>query len=125
MRRIGSSLAAREYSGAMTKVITHEPDASRYTLTVDGQVLALADYRINGNSISFNHTYTQPSHRGQGLAAEVVDYAKLNNIRPTDFPYAEAQRIYLGTLKEMKVEGGALPMPEADVPLISQLMERL
>ena len=59
----------------MTKVITHEPDASRYTLTVDGQVLALADYRINGNSISFNHTYTQPSHRGQGLAVEVVDYA--------------------------------------------------
>ena len=59
----------------MTKVIAHEPDASRYTLTVDGQILALADYRINGNSISFNHTYTQPSHRGQGLAAEVVDFA--------------------------------------------------
>jgi predicted GNAT family acetyltransferase len=59
----------------MTKVIAHEPDASRYTLTIDGAVVALADYRINGNSISFNHTYTQPSHRGQGLAGEVVDFA--------------------------------------------------
>ena len=59
----------------MTKVITHEPDASRYTLTVDGQVLALADYRINGNSISFNHTYTQPHLRGKGYAAQVVDFA--------------------------------------------------
>lgn len=59
----------------MSKVIAHESDASRYTLTVDGHVLALADYRISGNSISFNHTFTQPAHRGQGLAAEVVDYA--------------------------------------------------
>lgn len=59
----------------MAKQIQHEPDASRYTLTIDGELIALADYRINGNSISFNHTYTQPSHRGRGFAAEVVGYA--------------------------------------------------
>jgi len=59
----------------MGKVLTHEPDASRYTLTIDGALIAVADYRVNGNAISFNHTYTQPSHRGQGYAAEVVGFA--------------------------------------------------
>ncbi len=59
----------------MSKVIAHEPDASRYTVQIDGQVVAVADYRINGNAISFNHTYTQPSHRGLGLAAELVEFA--------------------------------------------------
>ncbi len=59
----------------MSKVIVHEPDASRYTLQIDDLVVAVAEYRINGNAISFNHTYTQPSHRGRGLAAELVEFA--------------------------------------------------
>jgi len=59
----------------MSAVLTHEVDASRYTLVIDGQLAALADYRINGNSISFNHTYTQPHLRGKGYAAQVVDFA--------------------------------------------------
>ncbi|MGV8896413.1 MAG: GNAT family N-acetyltransferase [Rhodoglobus sp.] len=59
----------------MSKIFTHEPDASRYTLTIEGQLVALADYRINGNSISFNHTFTQPNHRGRGLAGELVEFA--------------------------------------------------
>ncbi len=59
----------------MSKVFTHEPDASRYTLAIDGQLVALANYRINGSSISFNHTYTQPNQRGRGFAAEIVEFA--------------------------------------------------
>jgi len=59
----------------MAKVLTHEPDASRYTLIIDGALIAVADYRVSGDSISFNHTYTQPSHRGQGYASEVVSFA--------------------------------------------------
>ena len=59
----------------MSKIFAHEPDAGRYTLTVDGHLAALADYRINGSSISFNHTYTQPHQRGKGYAAEVVEFA--------------------------------------------------
>lgn len=57
------------------KILTHEPDAQRYTLMIDGQLTALADYRINGNSISFTHTYTQPNQRGHGYAADVVAFA--------------------------------------------------
>jgi predicted GNAT family acetyltransferase len=66
----------------MPKVLAHEPDASRYTLTIDDQLVALADYRINGQSISFNHTYTQPAQRGHGYAAEVVDFA-MNDVEQT------------------------------------------
>ncbi len=59
----------------MSSQLTHEPDAERYTLVLDGQLAAVADYRINGNSISFTHTFTQPHLRGRGLAGEVVTFA--------------------------------------------------
>lgn len=59
----------------MAKTLQHEPDESRYTLIIDDQLIAVADYRLNGAQISFNHTYTQPSHRGQGYANEVVSFA--------------------------------------------------
>jgi len=59
----------------MNKQFAHEADASRYTLMIDGELAALADYRINGNSISFNHTYTQPNLRGHGYAGDVVEFA--------------------------------------------------
>ncbi|MDR6874523.1 argininosuccinate lyase [Bosea sp. BE125] len=59
-------------------------------------------------------TYKLPFRVGHHFASEVVDYAKANNIRPTDFPYAEAQRIYKATLKEMNVTGAELPLSEAE-----------
>ena len=59
----------------MATSLTHEADAARYVLRVDGELVALADYVINGHSISFNHTYTQPSKRGNGYATAVVDFA--------------------------------------------------
>jgi predicted GNAT family acetyltransferase len=69
----------------VSKTFAHEPDASRYTLSIDGRLAAVADYRINGRSISFNHTYTQPALRGQGLAGEVVAFAMDDVERNTDF----------------------------------------
>ena len=66
----------------MPKQFAHEHDAMRYTLMIDGQLAALADYRINGNSISFTHTYTQPKLRGHGYAAEVVEFA-MNDVEAT------------------------------------------
>lgn len=58
--------------------------------------------------------YRLPFRVGHHFASEIVDYAKDHDIRPSDFPYAEAQRIYAQTLQEMKVEGGPLPMSEAE-----------
>jgi predicted GNAT family acetyltransferase len=57
------------------KELTHEPDAARYVLRIDGSIVAVADYAINGNQISFNHTFTNPQFRNRGYAAEIVQFA--------------------------------------------------
>jgi len=58
----------------------HNPDASRYELVVDGAVVGFAEYRRTGDTMVMHHTYTEPAHRGQGIAAEVVGHA-LDDIR--------------------------------------------
>lgn len=57
------------------KEFSHEPDAHRYVLRIDGDVAAVVDYAVNGQQISFHHTFTNPRCRNQGLAAELVEYA--------------------------------------------------
>ena len=59
----------------MGKTFTHEPDANRYVLRIDDELIAVVDYVVNGDSISFNHTFTNPSKRGNGYAAEIVAFA--------------------------------------------------
>lgn len=53
----------------------HEPEASRYTLHRDGELLSALDYRDNGRAVSLTRAYTVPTFRGNGHAAEVVDRA--------------------------------------------------
>jgi uncharacterized protein len=59
----------------MATTFDHEVDASRYVMRIDGDITAVADYVINGHSISFNHTFTNPKLRGRGYASEVVTFA--------------------------------------------------
>ena len=67
----------------MTELIVHHPDASRYELTVDGEVGAYADYELAGETIVFTHTVTLPQLRGRGLAAKIVRHA-LDDARAED-----------------------------------------
>lgn len=57
--------------------------------------------------------YKLPFRVGHHFASEVVDHAKAKDIKPLDFPYAEAKRIYAESVK-----GSAfppeLPMSEAE-----------
>jgi argininosuccinate lyase len=53
-----------------------------------------------------------PFRVGHHFASEIVDYAKANNIKPSDFPYAQAKRIYSEAVKEYG--GGELPMKEEE-----------
>jgi argininosuccinate lyase len=57
--------------------------------------------------------YKLPFRADHHFASEVVDYAKANNIKPTDFPYAEAQRIYRESVKDVNLTGD-LPMSEEE-----------
>jgi predicted GNAT family acetyltransferase len=63
--------------------IRHHEQRSAYEYLVDGEVVAVADYRDDGEQIEMHHTYTDPAHRGQGIAATLVA-AALDDIRRRD-----------------------------------------
>ena len=54
-----------------------------------------------------------PFRVGHHIASEIVDYAKAKDIKPLDFPYAEARRIYAASVKGLNVPA-ELPMSEAE-----------
>jgi argininosuccinate lyase len=58
--------------------------------------------------------YGLPFRVGHHFASEVVGHARAHDIRPSDFPYAEARRIYADTLREAGLPAAGLPMPEAE-----------
>lgn len=47
----------------------------RYELRLDDRVVGELDFRREGDLLSITHTGVAPSHRGQGLAAELVEFA--------------------------------------------------
>ncbi|WCK79853.1 argininosuccinate lyase [Agrobacterium fabrum] len=57
--------------------------------------------------------YKLPFRVGHHFASEIVDYAKANNIRPLDFPYAQAQRIYTEAVAQSN-HPAELPMSETE-----------
>jgi uncharacterized protein len=57
------------------KELTHEPDARRYVLRVDGDIASVLDYRVLGDSIAFTRAFTNPPYRGGGLAGDLVAFA--------------------------------------------------
>ncbi|RTL65064.1 MAG: argininosuccinate lyase [Hyphomicrobiales bacterium] len=58
--------------------------------------------------------YKLPFRVGHHFASNIVDFGKSKNIRPSDFPYLEAARIYKETLHEMGLAESPLPMSEAE-----------
>lgn len=66
----------------MARATYHDEAHQRYELRAAGEsdVLAFADYRVDGDVWDFHHTVTVPEHRGKGLAAEVVQ-AALDDVR--------------------------------------------
>jgi uncharacterized protein len=58
----------------MAHDLTHEPDAERYVLRIDGQIASIVDYSTNGRTIALTRVFTSPPYRGSGLAAEVMEY---------------------------------------------------
>jgi predicted GNAT family acetyltransferase len=60
--------------------LTNDVQRSRYEATLNGEVVAFADYEIRGEIVVMPHTVTMPVRRGNGYAAQVVRYA-LDDIR--------------------------------------------
>jgi uncharacterized protein len=53
----------------------HDAEARRYLLKVDGKLVSAADYTVNGDRVSFTHTFTDPMQRGHGYAGQIVAFA--------------------------------------------------
>lgn len=63
------------YAGRVSTTLTHDADAHRYALSIDGELVAALDYAENDSSVFFTHTFTAPALRGRGHAATVVTFA--------------------------------------------------
>jgi predicted GNAT family acetyltransferase len=59
----------------MSLEFLHEPDANRYVLRSDDEIVAVVDYAVNDTAISFTRTYTSPTQRGKGFAGQIVTFA--------------------------------------------------
>jgi len=55
------------------KAFDREPD--RYVLRIDGEIIATADYSVSGDVVAITRVFTRPTHRGQGIAAEITQFA--------------------------------------------------
>jgi uncharacterized protein len=64
----------------VTAVVRNDTERSRYELVLDGEVVGVADYRVDGDTWTFPHTEIVRRLRGQGLGAELVR-AALDDVR--------------------------------------------
>src|SRR5919109_5523590 len=64
--------------------ITHNPANNRFEVWIDGQLSKL-DYIQDAKNFVITHVGVYPEHRGQGVAAKIVDaalgYARENALR--------------------------------------------
>jgi predicted GNAT family acetyltransferase len=64
----------------MDATVRNAEDRSRYELVVDGDVVAIADYRDRGDLVVLPHTEVAHHLRGQGYGAQLVQGA-LDDVR--------------------------------------------
>lgn len=55
--------------------IVHDPAARRYRLLIDGEELGYLDYEADTGWVDLAHTVVDPSLRGSGLGAKLVQFA--------------------------------------------------
>ncbi len=91
----------------MAKTFEHQPDENRYVLMIDDELVAVAEYRINGDAISFNHTFTNPKLRGRGLAGEIVEFA-MDDVEKTSDRHVVPMCWYVGKWFEEHPERAGL-----------------
>jgi predicted GNAT family acetyltransferase len=59
----------------MRTEVRDNAEASRYELTVDGELVGVAEYYLQGTVLVFPHTVIAPEHRGRGFGAVLVQGA--------------------------------------------------
>jgi predicted GNAT family acetyltransferase len=71
----------RQYVAIDTRLVRNNREARRYELfDVNGRMVGVCDYHIDGNVVVLPHTEIVPDRRGEGLGAELVQGA-LDDVR--------------------------------------------
>ena len=65
------SMSSSESAESTSVHVTHEPEQSRYTATVDG-ALAVASYHRQGDVLAFTHTEVPSEIEGRGVASALA-----------------------------------------------------
>lgn len=77
--------------------VVDNPEAGRFELFVDGEVVGFAEYRRTASSVSFTHTVVEPALAGRGLGSELargaLDAARAEG--STVLPYCSFIRAYI------------------------------
>ena len=55
--------------------VRDEPERSRFELTVDGELAAIAQYVRRGGRVVFTHTEVDPRFEGRGLGSAIASQA--------------------------------------------------
>ncbi|GAA5532444.1 GNAT family N-acetyltransferase [Deinococcus aluminii] len=55
--------------------VTNNEAENRYEIKLNGQVVGIADYQPEGDTLIFTHTEVEEGHEGQGLGSELVQAA--------------------------------------------------
>jgi predicted GNAT family acetyltransferase len=54
---------------------TNEPEAERYSISVDGEVAGFTQYREQPHGLAFVHTEIDDRFEGQGLGSRLISFA--------------------------------------------------
>lgn len=52
--------------------VRDNPQRGRYELIVDGRIVSIADYHLDGSTVVVPHVETDPAMRGQGMADRLM-----------------------------------------------------
>jgi len=59
----------------MSQELRDNPAAGRYELHTEDGLVASAEYAAHGDAVAITRVFTRPTHRNQGLAAVITEYA--------------------------------------------------
>ena len=68
------------YNAPMESQVSRNEEQRRYELEVDGRLVGIADYVVDGDVVVLPHTEIDRAHRGRGLGAILVQGA-LDDVR--------------------------------------------
>jgi predicted GNAT family acetyltransferase len=89
--------------------IVNEPEAKRYSISVDGDLAGFTQYRERSGGLAFVHTEIDDRFEGQGLGSRLISFA-LDDARSRDLEvlpfcpfvksYIQRHREYAGLVPE-------------------------